>query len=664
LTFRIRVHKRFLHYIQRRFNRLRGKKPLISRNHDIAILRRIRKRTWPKWQQIRHIKQILSPSEYIIFKTSVIIFAISIVWGGAVLIGRSHADIPAVGGKHIEAVVGTPQRINPVFSSVNDVDRDIVRLVYSGLMKYDSEQRLVPDLGASYEISEDKKTYTFKLREDVTWHDGEPFTSNDIIFTIQTIQDPLVNSPLRVAFEGVNTEALDDYTVEFTLSEPFQPFLSTLTVGVLPEHVWFDIAPDRIGLAQRNLQPVGTGPFLFKKLAKDETGFIYSFELERFENFYDEIAYIQDFVFRFFVEYEGTDGAINALRDEKVTALSYVPFDLRDKVERKHILLRTLRLPQYTALFLNQKRLEALQDDDVRTALTKALDKDRIVKQSLSGEGQVIDGPLLPGSPGYTDQIEAESFSITEANELLDKDWKRLSAEEYREIRRTELLAEHKDSFIIDELVDESEESVTSTQQLELEKHVSTLLEEELTEAQTFYRKNDDEELLSITLVTSDTPEYKKASQLIAGYWQEIGVKTEVRFVPSRDISREILKPRKYDVLLYGLIVGENPDQYPFWHSTQIDFPGLNLSRYVNRKLDDILEKVRETSDEEELDKLYKKFQDTILEDKPAIFLYTPIYTYAVLDSIKGMEVEKIFAPSDRFADVTHWYIKTKKKWR
>lgn len=670
------MREALIHFVKRRLQRFRGKKPLLSVKQDITLLRNVHKRGFPNWKQLRHIKKILSRREYDIFRFSMAVFGVGVLWSVIILINTQRTVIPAVGGKHIEAVVGTLQKINPVFSSINDVDQDIVRLVYSGLMRYNKDQRLIPDLAVGYEISDDKKIYTFVLREDVFWHDGKKFTANDIVFTIDTIQNSLTNSPLRVSFEGVKVEAPDDTHVVFTLSEPYQPFLSTLTLGILPEHVWINIPPERLGLAQQNMQPIGTGPYMFKKFAKDVTGFIYSYELARFEKYYDQSPFIQEFVFRFFNDYEGTNGAIVALREEKVTALSYVPYDLRNKVERKYIDLRTLHLPQYTALFLNQKHASILENAAVREALTISLDKERIIRQSLGGEAQIINGPLLPDIPGYTTELKAPEFSITKANELLDKKWPRIDAVEYRELRKAELLKEYKDQFISPKPSEEtpsqdntdensdSEEVATSTDQSALDNHVENLLKQELNDAQTFYRKDGDSKILELNIVTTDRDEYKKASQLIAGYWQEIGIKTTARFVSSKDISRDVLKPRDYDVLLYGLIVGENPDQYPFWHSSQIDFPGLNLSRYINRKLDDILVKVRETDNEQDLEKLYTQFQNTLLEDRPAIFLYTPIYTYALLDSVQGTLVEKIYKPSDRFSDVTSWYIKTKKEWK
>jgi len=142
-----------------------------------------------------------------------------------------------------------------------------------------------------------------------------------------------------------------------------------------------------------------------------------------------------------------------------------------------------------------------------------------------------------------------------------------------------------------------------------------------------------------------------------------IGAKTNLKFIPSKDISREVLKVRSYDILLYGEIIGSDPDQYPFWHSSQVDFPGLNLARYQNDDVDEILVNARESSDDNKVVEFYKKFQDLILEDRPAIFLYMPTYTYATVDKVKGFDVTRISNPADRFADVTTWYIKTEGKW-
>lgn len=681
----------FLKKIFGRLKKIRPGKPLVGHSHDLKLLRRIKGRRFPRWCQFFHFKHILSKKEKRIFNWSLLLLVVGIIWAGYGFTKANRVQVPAIGGQYVEAVVGSPQLANPVFANVNDVDVDLVRLIYSGLMRYDEKQRLVPDLAVKYpEVSEDKKVYTFELKKDVIWHDGEPFTAQDVVFTIETIQDPEINSPLLVSFNGVAVEAVDDYTVKFTLQEAFSAFVSSLTVGILPEHIWFDKTVDRFKLAPQNLQPIGTGPFMFKKLSKDETGHIYRYELQRFERYYRQPSFLEVVAFQFYPDYEGLGGAIEALRGQKVDGLHFVPSDLKEKVERKHIILHTLQLPQYTALFFNQDKEPFLADEDLRTALAYALDKDRILREALGGEGQVIYSPILPGFPGYNPEIAKTPYSWEEANKLLDeKKWERISYGDYRQELKDKMLKEWEESYV----AGVAEETATSTEatseeaseeetgeetettddttvdtkkeeeRQKAEEEINARLDQELNEAQTFYRQDKDGNLLELTLVTADTQEYQQTAQLIAGFWQEIGVKTVLKFVPTKDISREVLKKRDYDILLYGAIVGNDPDQYPFWHSSQIDFPGLNLARYVNRSADELLEEAREATDEEKKIELYKKFQDLVLADRPAIFLYIPTYTYATSDKVHGFDVTRISNPADRFVGITSWYMETKGEW-
>lgn len=640
------------------------KQPLISHNKDIYLIRKVHGNKRPNYTQLRYISRILSGKERMLFRTAILCFFISIIWIVVGFVIHNRVQVPAVGGRYTEAVVGTPQLINPLFASTNDVDLDISRLVYSGLMKYDEKQRLIPDLASSYTISEDKKVYTFTLRQDVLWHDGEPFTSRDVLYTFESIQNEQVGSPLRVTFQGVNVDMVDDYTITFTLPEPFAPFLSALTVGIIPEHIWFHIPLERIKLAKENIQPIGTGPFLFKKLSKDDTGYIFQYELERNKSYYNTPPYIVEFVFKFFGTYENDGGAIDALRTQKADGIHFVPSDLKEKVARKHINVYTLQLPQYTALFFNQKREPALADLDVRKALAFTIDKERILREVLKDEGQVIYSPILPGFPGYNPEIEKTPYDTVQANELLEKTWKKISAEEYKQKRKQELLAEwEKQQQEKTDTVSTTPEDNLEQRKAEEEQAIDAQLSSELGSAQTFFRQDKNGNILTVSLVTADTPEYRKTANVIAGYWQDAGVKVDVSFVSPRDISRQVLKTREYDVLLYGAIIGSDPDQYPFWHSSQINFPWLNLSQYVNRNVDALLEKARESTDEGEVAELSAKFQEALLADLPAIFLHTPTYNYAIGDKVQGVSLSRIFSPSDRFAGVTNWYIKTKGKW-
>ncbi len=665
--------------------------------HDVQLMKRVKKRRIPTFRQFLSMGQVLQKKEKLIFFVAVVVFVISFFWSGNVISNNYRVEVPKVAGSYVEGVIGGVQLINPIYASLNDVDQDISRLVYSGLMRYDEQRELVADIAARYDVSEDNKTYTFELKQHVLFHDGEKLTADDIVYTFDMIQDDDVGSPLSVAFQDVVVSRVDDYTVRFELAEPFPSFLSTMTIGVLPEHIWSLIPRDQMRLANRNLQPIGAGPFMFDNLVKDASGFIHRVELKRFEDFYRNAPYIKNFAFEFFSDYEGPSGMITALREQKIDGINFVPFELREKVRRKNITLHTLQLPQYTSLFFNLSSDE-LEESDVRIALTQALDKQRIVSDVLENEARVIDGPILEGFPGYNNDIIKREFLSDTANTALDEYWARVGAQEYRDLLVEERLetaieaaapavepapAEETDEGVDDEAGDQqndeasaeeiSEESqpveeVPAVNTDEIRQSVEQEVDLELDEAQLFYRYPDGTEdmlnILELDLVTVSTPEYVKVAELIAGYWQDVGIKVNVRLVDAKDLAKEVLKDRDYDVLLYGVIIGNDPDQYPFWHSSQIGYPGLNLSQYNNEDVDTLLEDIRETTDDEELKNSYVELQNTILEDVPAAFLYTPTYTYALTNKVKGFTLERISHPSDRFSTVTDWYLSTRRVWK
>ena len=660
---------------------------VVEKKHDLTLVTHAHKRMIPSLRQFLSIGTILKGKEKLVFFFALAVFVVSSIWGSSVLSSQYRVEVPSVGGSYTEGVIGSAQSINPLFAMLNDVDQDITQIVYSGLMRYDTQRRLVPDLAVKYDVSEDKRTYTFELKKDVVWHDGQPFTADDVVYTFEMIQDEQVGSPLSVTFQGVVIERVDEYTVRFTLEEPFPSFVSSLTRGILPGHIWNEIPVDQMRLAKRNLQPIGTGPYMFERLVKDENGFIHRIELKRFQDFYRVSPFIKSFAFEFFNEYEGPQGVVTALREQKIDGIHFVPFEYREKVERKHVTLHTLQLPQYTALFFNQDK-GLMEDKNTRLALTHALDKERVVRDILENEGKVIHGPILDGFPGFNTDIEKREFLVEEANALLDESWDRISADDYRTLLRDERVnqiieesapvenipegdnEEEVPEEVETDVENEISETETPTSTLDVDQvktDVDQELDNVLDEAQLFYRYPEDgeqDDILELTLVTAATPEYTKVAEIIAGYWQDVGIKVNIRFVDPKDMTREVLKTRDYDVLLYGVIIGSDPDQYPFWHSDQTTYPGLNLSYYVNRSADELLEKIRETDDEQELITLYTDLQNTLLEDVPAAFLYTPTYTYVLTEDIKGFAVDRISHPSDRFSNITEWYIGTKKIWK
>lgn len=572
---------------------------------------------------------------------------------------NNNTIVPASGGDYSEGLIGQPQFINPVFSSTDDVDADITYLIYSGLFKYDNNQNLVADLATDYKISADGKIYDINLKQNIHWSDGENFTADDVLFTFETIENPEVNSPLYPAFQGVQIEKTGDYSIRFILKNPYAPFLSSLTVGILPQHTWSDVPPASIKLAQQNLQPVGTGPWMFDKLIKDSNGNLQDYVLVHNKYYYQKQPYLKTITFKFYTDYTQ---AASALKGQDIMALSFIPQDLADKIGNKNFELHKLQLPQYTALFFNQNFAADLQDSDLRNALALAINKDKVASDATGGNGEVINSPILRGQVGFSNKIQSIAFDIDKANTLLDKKWKRIQPEDYYKLKYNALLKTRQTE--IDD-IRASTTTLDATSSIEqIQKEVGDAARQEMDSGQAFYREDKNNNILTLTITTADTPEYHQAAESIAKMWQAIGVQTKIEYVDSHEIAKTNIKDRNYQVILYGEIVGGDPDPYPFWHSSQVDYPGLNLALYSNRSADKILEEARSTTDDSKRASLYTDFQNTLNKDVPAVFLYTPSYTFTVSKEVRGINLDKIVSPSDRYNDLNNWYIKTTRHWK
>ncbi len=554
--------------------------------------------------QLLHLPKVLTGAEKIIFVVSLSVAILSIIVLGIRFYLNRTSPQPIAGGEYIEGLVGNPQYINPVLSQSNDTDMDISRLIFSGLFKYNTQRELVPDLTASYELSEDEKTYTIHLREGVKWHDGQDLTAQDVLTTIDYIQADEINSPLEANLRGITAEAIDNFTVNLTLKEPFAPFLSSLTFGILPSHVWSDIPIVSFHLAEINLKPIGTGPYKFKSLKKDRSGNIKSYDLVRNDNFYDPPAYIEKIRFVFYPDLESL---VEAGSKKKVEGLGYVPKESKDALSKnKDISTHLLHLPQYTAIFFNQKN-NLLKDLEIKQALAYSINKEEIINQVLGGEAESIHGPILPSFIGYNPEIKKYGFDPAKAMEILDNDgWT-------------------------------------------------------ITEAADMRIKNGQE--LRFTLTTIDQPDFVATANMLKDYWQKVGFGVELRIIDASRIQKFVIKTRDFEALLVGEIVGTDPDPYSFWHSSQGRDPGLNLSVYVNQDVDQLLEEARKTNDLEQRRIKYLPCQNILAEELPAIFLYNPTYTYGLHKKVKGFELERITVPADRFTNIENWYIKTKRSW-
>jgi ABC-type transport system substrate-binding protein len=742
-------------------------KPINSVELDQKLLKDVKQKKFPSWEQLKNFKKVLSTSEKKLFNFSVLLLLISVGWLG---VNWSSAY------SHIEGKVGSPpQLINPLFAGLNSTDEDLASLVYSGLMRYD-DGKLKTDLAADYQVKNNGKTYIYELKKGVEWHDEEQFTADDVVYTFNKLKDKQVNSPLYVTFRGISVKKQDKYKVKFELNKPYSFFPHSLTVGVLPEHIWSGISPSKMTLTKKNLQPVGTGPYKFKKLAKDNTGYIYEYVLTRNENFYRRPPYLKEFVLKFYRSYQGSNGVVQALKEQAIDGLSYLPPREKQQTQLDSVNFYELELPQYTALFFNQTESEALSNKTTRTALGHAIDKKRVLSEAIFGEGKVVNSPVLSGYPGSNSETNQLSYQVEQANKLLDKNWTRIKDQEYKDLRLDKLInqfglvgsaststinsfyseddpnldptytgkkdANYSRSVVVNDYAEDTEsrevtlkisgndiekvalsndtdfsnssfkdyqselswkltpgngekwvfakiKTSDGEEQIVYDKiklinqfldekryieneispkadeinQVQQVLEEETSGPQTFYRKNKDEEILELEITTLDKSEYRRAAKLVVNLLEEVGVKAEVRYVSDKEMNNQVLKQKNYDILLYRLILGGEPDQYPFWHSSQKKYPGLNLSNFENDEIDKLLEQARKTRDDKKIAEIYRKINKIILKQHPAIFLYQPNYTYLQSDKIKGFDTKRIFSPSGRLKNIRDWYTSTKNEW-
>ncbi|KKT76723.1 MAG: hypothetical protein UW72_C0002G0025 [Parcubacteria group bacterium GW2011_GWF2_44_7] len=520
----------------------------------------------------------------------------------------NHSRIePARGGTYTEGFIGSPRFLNPTLSQLKDADRDLCALIFSGLLKYNGQGELVSDLAQEYKIGDNGKIYDVILKDNLKWHDGKDLTIDDVIFTLQIIQNPEYKSPLRLNWQGVEFEKIDEKTIRFKIKNAYSPFPHNLNFGILPKHLWESISPAAFALTELNLKPIGSGPYKFSKLQKDKDGNIKNAELISFDKYYGNRANIDKIIFQF---YSSEELALNALKNGEITGINSISSGQAKniKTDFPSFNIYSLQLPRYFAIFFNESQNAILTDKNIRQALAYATNKKEMIENILSGYGQEINSSFLPGMTGYSDQIKKYDFNLDQAKNLLDAaGWKDAD----------------NDGFL---------------------------------------EKNDQK--LEITLTTADWPELAQTAQLIKSQWEKIGFRVNLEIKEIGKIQNDIIRPRQYQALLFGQTLSIEPDPFSFWHSSQKKDPGLNLSLYENRDADKLLEEARQSLDNNERAQKYQQLSSLLAEDLPTIFLFSLDYLFGVNNGIKGINYQGINITSARFGDVNHWYIKAQRKWQ
>lgn len=552
--------------------------------------------------KIERVIERMNPAEKIVFILAGIVM---IVTGLSLLVRVSDTflvAVPGEGGSMSEGLIGSPRFINPVIS-ISDTDKDLSGLIYSGLLKHSKDGTLIPDLASSYEITDNGLVYHFKIKADVYFHNGKEVTADDVIFTIEKIVDPIIKSPKRTLWEGIQIEKISDKELKFTLSKPYAPFINALTLGILPKHLWQDVTSEEFPFSQFNLSPIGSGPFQIEKVTRNGSGIPSSITLSSFNKYALGKPLIKSLVFKFF---QNENLLIKAYEANEIESMVTSP-KVATEINLDKNTVQSSSLPRVFGVFLNQNLAPVFLNKEVREALDLSAPKQRIIDEVLFGFGKALHGP----SASLTLE-DASRFGDIEGarNLLLEADWK------------------------------ENAEGV-------LEK-----------------KTKSGNVLFSFSISTSDSPELKQTALILKEVWEKVGAKVDVKVFEAGDLSQNIIKPRKYDALLFGEVVENDTDLYPFWHSSGRNDPGLNISLYANITVDKMLEDLQKSNDSVEIKEKKEVVISEIKKDLPAIFLFSPELIYVQKGKINNIALKQIGTPSERFIDISNWFIETDKVWK
>lgn len=510
-------------------------------------------------------------------------------------------DLPVAGGTFREGIVGTFTNANPIYAQT-EVDVSAARLVFSGLFTHDTKGVLVPDLAEKYELDETETIYTVHLKDNLSWHDGSPLTAKDVEFTYKTIQNPEAKSYLEPSWRGVAVKAKNEKTVVFTLSNSLSGFPHSLTTGIIPEHLLKNTPPSELRSSSFNNQsPIGSGPFVFQAVEVDDAAERGATRVAFQVNstYHQGAPQLEQFIIRTYVSEDNLVAAFKNSEVDAMVGLQDAPDDI-DSLSN-----RTYPVPlagEVMVFFKNSQTI--LKSPEVRRALVLGIDKKQVFAE-LKTPYLSVDEPLLSGHVGYDKKYAQKTNNKKEASRILDKaGWKK----------------------------DDSTGIRTKNKQP-----------------------------LRFRLVSASSSEFATVTGNLQKQWRELGVEVEVALQPEEDLQATVTG-HNYDALMYGILLGSDPDVYPFWHSTQGDVRSttrLNFSEYKSVEADQALEAGRTRSNVRNRAVKYQPFLVAWQKDNPALALYQPQFLYITSDNLHGFEYGIAQNSSDRYINVNKWKIRS-----
>lgn len=536
---------------------------------------------------------------------------IVIIWAVAVgcLIGAAglqlswdrqsyQTEAGAKGSTYAEAAIGPIDTLNPLFAD-SPAEDAVSQLLFSRILTYDATGSLSYDLAKNIQVSDSRLVYKVDLRDDVRWHDGRALTADDVVFTVNLLKDPMTRTQIR-GWDSIAVEKRGDYTVEFTLESAYAPFESALaTFPILPKHILGNIAHESVREDKFSNDPIGSGPFSFRLLQDIDTAsgrrFVHLAANKYYYKGVPKLAKVQ------ILAVPDEAAMIKALRLNEVNGATGLTRTGAGSLPEKRYVAATQAVQGGVYALLNNDS-EILSDKKVRKALQRATNTDEIRKKL---------GAEIPAMPlPYTDlQIHGNvpkvpSFDIKAARTLLDEAGWKLDGNA---------------------------------------------------------RKKDGKEL-RLSVVTTKNNEYERALESLIGQWRQLGIIIDEKTIdasdPTQNFVQSVLQPRAYDVLIYQLTIGRDPDVFAYWHSSQAVARGLNLSNYSSELADDILASARTSKSPALRNAKHLAFARQWIDDAPAIGLYQSTVTSVTTNSVRGINQNDILvSPDQRYSSILYWTV-------
>lgn len=540
----------------------------------------------------KRLYRIIHLRNLVVFCLAFVIFVFSMFLSSFTRLDAYYMkDKPLNGGIYAEGSMGKFLRLNPLYSKTNQNDEDAVNLIFNGLTKYDQGKDIKPDLASKWTVQDNGRTYLFELKKGVKWQDGAEFSADDVIFTINLIQNSDARSTLYEAWKGVKVEKTNKGEIKFSLKEADDSFIENTTTKILPKHILEKVPAANIQTVDFNTNPVGTGPYKFESLAKESGR--ETLILSKNNNYFDKKPYLDKVVMEGFLDEKEM---LDEYNKKNIQAISNPSEAVENKLaDQKGSVDHQYTLPRYVAAFFNVEN-EFLKEKNLRVAIGLSLNRQEILNAAASGKGLIDYSPLAYGPDGQTEQYKQDVPRAIDT----------LKAANYT-LEGGQLKLQGKD--------------------------------------------------ISLKIVTGNNDQLTKTAEAFQKNLKSIGIKSEIKTADMNSLQNEYIRPRNYDILIVGENAGLYPDLFSFWHSSQVQDPGLNFSKYKDRELDKYLEIMRKENAQEKQAKLVE-IKKIFAEEVPAVYLYNPFYDFIVSNKIKGIADGKLINPADRLETIENWYIK------